>query len=113
MKMKIFFEVHEDNLDILSRTKEINLHILGQMMPILETFLQMNEEGGDEAVDSTNVPVERVFEVVNYAKKAFSTHLQSIGSAKLEETITRKDQKLRNGSRRTICKPSRCCTKSP
>ena len=63
--MKIFFEVHEDNLDILSRTKEINLHILGQMMPFLETFLQMNEEGGDEAVDSTNVPVERVFEVVN------------------------------------------------
>ena len=81
----LFLEVHEDNLDILSRTKEINLHILGQMMPFLETFLQMNEERGDETVDPTNVPVERVFGVVKYAKKNFSTHLPSIGSAKLEE----------------------------
>ena len=31
----LFLEVHEDNLDILSRTQEIYLHIVGQMMPFL------------------------------------------------------------------------------
>ena len=46
----LFLEVQEDNLDIVSRTKEIDLHILGQMMPFLETFEQVNEERGDETV---------------------------------------------------------------
>ena len=47
----LFLEVHEDNLDILSRTQEIYLHIVGQMMPFLESFEQVNEERGDETVD--------------------------------------------------------------
>ena len=47
----LFLEVHEDNLDILSRTQEIYLHIVGQMMPFLESFQQVNEERGDETVD--------------------------------------------------------------
>ena len=66
----LFLEVQEDNLDIVSRTKEIDLHILGQMMPFLEPFLQMNEERGYETVDPTNVPVERVFGVLKYTEKS-------------------------------------------
>ena len=100
----LFLEVHEDNLDILSRTQEIYLHIVGQMMPFLESFEQVNEERGDETVDPTNVPVERVFGVLKYAEKALpnlqfgllaqhtmakfnkvSALLPSIGSANLEE----------------------------
>ena len=111
----LFLEVHEDNLEILSRTQEIYLHIVGQMMQFLEPFLQMNEERGYETVDPTNVPVERVFGVLKYAEKAlsnlqfglFAQHTMakfikvlaqhpSIGPAKLEE-FTLKYQKLRNG----------------
>ena len=86
----LFLEVQEDNLDIVSRTKEIDLHILGQMMPFLEPFLQMNEERGYETVDPTNVPVERVFGVLKYTEKAFSTHLPSIHSkiSEIENQIT-------------------------
>ena len=47
----LFLEIHEDNLDILSRTQEIYFHIVGQMMPFLESFEQGNEERGDETVD--------------------------------------------------------------
>ena len=39
-------------------------------MPFLESFEQVNEERGDETVDPTNVPVERVFGVLKYAEKA-------------------------------------------
>ena len=100
----LFLQNNEDNPDILRRTQEIYLHIVGQMMPFLESFEQVNEERGDETVDPTNVPVERVFGVLKYAEKALpnlqfgllaqhtmakfnkvSAHLKSIGSAKLEE----------------------------
>ena len=100
----LFLQNYEDNPDILRRTQEIYLHIVGQMMPFLESFEQVNEERGDEIVDPTNVPVERVFGVLKYADKALpnlqfgllaqhtmakfnkvSSHLESIGSAKLEE----------------------------
>ena len=100
----LFLEVHEDNLDILSRTQEIYLHIVGQIMLFLEPFERENEERGDETVDPTNVPVERVFGVLKYAEKALpnlqfgllaphtmakfnkvSALLPSVGSAKLEE----------------------------
>ena len=39
-------------------------------MPFLESFGQVNEERGDETVDQTKVPVERVFGVLKYAEKA-------------------------------------------
>ena len=42
------------------------------MMPFLESFEQVNEERGDDTVDQTNVPVERVFGVLKYAEKALS-----------------------------------------
>ena len=35
-------------------------------MPFLESFEQVNEERGDDTVDPTNVPVERVFGVLKY-----------------------------------------------
>ena len=66
----LFLENYEDNPDILRRTQDIYLHIVGQMMPFLESFEQVNEERGDEIVDPTNVPVERVFGVLKYAEKA-------------------------------------------
>ena len=44
-------------------------------MPFLESFEQVNEERGDDIVDPTNVPVERVFGVLKYAEKAL-LHLQ-------------------------------------
>ena len=100
----LFLEVHEDNPDTLRRTKEIYLHIVGQMMPFLESFEQVNEERGDETVDPTNVPCERVFGVLKYAEKALpnlqfgllaqhtmakfnklSAHLPSIDPALLEK----------------------------
>jgi len=74
------------------------------MMPFLESFEQVNEVRGDETVDPTNVPVERVFGVLKYAEKTLpnlqlsllaqhtmvkfnkvSAHLPIIGSAKVEE----------------------------
>ena len=100
----LFLEVHKDNPDTLRRTKEIYLHIVGQMMPFLESFEQVNEELGDETVDPTNIPVERVFGVLKYAEKALpnlqfgllaqhtmakfnkvSSYLPSIDPEKLEE----------------------------
>ena len=73
-------------------------------MPFLESFGQVNEERGDETVDQTKVPVERVFGVLKYAEKTspnlqlsllaqhtmakfnkVSAHLPLIGSAKIEE----------------------------
>ena len=84
-------------------------------MPFLESFEQVNEERGDDRVDPTNVPVERVFGVLRNAEKALPNlqfgflaqqtmakfnkvlvHLLSIGPAKLEK-FTLKYQKLRNG----------------
>ena len=74
------------------------------MMPFLESFGQVNEERGDETVDQTKAPVERVFGVLKYAEKTLpnlqlsllaqhtmakfnkvSAHLPIIGSAKVEE----------------------------
>ena len=111
----LFLEVHEDNLDILSRAKELYLHIVVQIMPFLESFEQVNEKRGDDTMDPTIVPVERVFLVLKYAEKALPylrfgllaqhkmaefnkvlAHLPSIGPAKLKE-FTLKYQKLRNG----------------
>lgn len=57
----LFLENYEDNPDILRRTQEIYLNVVGQMMPFLESFEQVNEKHGDETVDLTNVPCERVF----------------------------------------------------
>ena len=73
-------------------------------MPFLESFGQVNEERGDETVDPTNDPVERVFGVLTYAEKTLpslqlsllaqhtktkfnkvSAHLPIIGSTKVEE----------------------------
>ena len=54
----LFLENYEDNPDILRRTQETYLHIVGQMMPFLESFEQVNEERGDETVNPTNVPCE-------------------------------------------------------
>jgi len=39
-------------------------------MPFLELFEDINNERGDEKVDPTNVPCERVFGVLKYAEKA-------------------------------------------
>ena len=107
----LFLEVHEDNLDILSRAKELYLHIVVQIMPFLESFEQVNEKRGDDTMDQTIVPVERVFVVLKYAEKALPylqfgllaqhkmaefnkvlAHLPSIGPAKLKE-FTLKYQK--------------------
>ena len=66
----LFLENYEDNPDILRRTQEIYLHVVGQMMPFLESFEQVNEERGDETVDLTNVSCERVFGVLKFAEKA-------------------------------------------
>ena len=66
----LFLEIHGENSDSLQRIKEIYLNIVGQMMPFLESFEQVNEERGDENVDPTNVPCERVFGVLKYAEKA-------------------------------------------
>ena len=94
---------------------EINLHIVGQIIPFFESFEQVNEEHGDDRVDPTTVLGERVFGVLTYAEKAFPylqfgllaqhtmakfikvlAHLPSIEPTKLEE-FTLKYQKLRNG----------------
>ena len=86
------------------RTKEIYVNIFEQMMPFLESFEDINNERGDEKVDPTNVPCERVFGVLKYAEKALpnlqfglltqhamakfnkvSALLPTIDTAKLEE----------------------------
>ena len=66
----LFVESHGENPDMLLRLNEIYLNIVGQMMPFLESFENVNQERGDEIVDPTNVPVERVFGVLKYAEKA-------------------------------------------
>ena len=73
-------------------------------MPFLESFEDINNERGNEKVDPTNVPCERVFGVLKYAEKALpnlqfglltqhamakfnkvSALLPTIDTAKLEE----------------------------
>ena len=66
----LFLESHGENPDTQLRIKEIYLNIIGQMMPFLESFENVNQERGDETVDPTNVPCERVFGVLKYAEKA-------------------------------------------
>ena len=57
----LFLENYEDNPDILRRTQETYLHIVGQMMPFLESFEQVNEKRGDETLNPTNVPCESLW----------------------------------------------------
>ena len=73
-------------------------------MPFLESFENVNQERGDESVDPTNVPCERVFGLLKFAEKALlnllfgllaqhimakfnkvSETLPNIDSAKLEQ----------------------------
>ncbi len=66
----LFLEIHANNPETFARTKEIYLNIVGQMMPFLDSFEQVNQESDDDNVDPTNVPCERVFGVLKYAEKA-------------------------------------------
>ena len=66
----LFLESYGQNADTLLRIHQIYLNIVGQMMPFLESFEDVNQEREDEAVDPTNVPVERVFGVLKFAEKA-------------------------------------------
>ena len=45
------------------------------MMPFLESFENVNQECGDEIVDLTKAPFERVFGLLKFAEKA-SLNLQ-------------------------------------
>ena len=66
----LFLETNRNNPDVLLRTKEIYVNIFEQMMPFLESFEDINNDRGDEKVNPTNVPCERVFGVLTYAEKA-------------------------------------------
>ena len=66
----LFLESYGQNADTLLRIHQIYLNIVGQMMPFLESFEDVNQEREDEAVDPTNVPVERAFGVLKFAEKA-------------------------------------------
>ena len=52
----LFLETNRNNPDVLLRTKEIYVNIVDQMMPFLESFEDINNEGGDGKVNQTNVP---------------------------------------------------------
>ena len=52
----LFLGTIRNNPDVLLRTKEIYVNIVDQMMPFLESFEDINNEGGDGKVDQTNVP---------------------------------------------------------
>ena len=66
----LFLESYGQNPDTLLRKHQIYLNIVVQMMPFLESFEEVNREREDEAVDPTNVPVERVFGVLKFSEKA-------------------------------------------
>ena len=57
---------HVQNSDAFLKRKEIYLIIVGWVMPFFLSFEHVNKKRGDETVDLTNIPCERVSGVLKY-----------------------------------------------